>query len=173
MTEAGLVQLTAAEATQKIARGELSSEQYVQACRDRIAAADGEVHAFIHIDPAHALAQARQRLLETERRVGLGGDREPDVELVVAQIVVRYAGVLVDHVGGAPRVRGIDLGGHEHRAVAERASIEDRRDLADDALVEQVLDAGEYLVLADPGLACDVLVGPRRDREARPSSSWE
>lgn len=68
MTEAGLVQLTAAEATQKIARGELSSEQYVQACLDRIAAADGEVHAFIHLDPAHALAQARQR--DEEKRAG-------------------------------------------------------------------------------------------------------
>lgn len=59
MTEAALTKLTAVEAARKIAKGELSSEQYVQACLDRIAAADGEVHAFIHLDPAHAIAQAR------------------------------------------------------------------------------------------------------------------
>ena len=67
-------------------------------------------------------------------RVGLGGDREPQVELVVAQVVVRDAGVGVDHLRGAVGVLGIDLGRHEHRGVAERARVEDRRDLADDAL---------------------------------------
>jgi Asp-tRNA(Asn)/Glu-tRNA(Gln) amidotransferase A subunit family amidase len=65
VTEPGLAKLTAAEAARKIAQGELSSGQYVQACLDRIAAADGEIRAFIHLDPAHALAQARQRDEET------------------------------------------------------------------------------------------------------------
>jgi hypothetical protein len=50
-------------------------------------------------------------------------------------------------VRGAPRVLGVDLGGDEHRGVAERARVEDRRDLADDALVEQALHAREHLLL--------------------------
>ena len=83
-------------------------------------------------------------------RVGLGGDREPQVELVVAQVVVRDAGVCVDHLRGAVRVLGVDLGGDEHRGVAERARVEDRRDLADDALVEQALHAAHHLRLARP-----------------------
>ena len=71
----------------------------------------------------------------------------------------------VDDVGGAPRVLGVDLGGDEHRGVAERAGVEDRRDLADDPLVEQPRDRGHRLLLGDPGLRGDVLVGARGDRE--------
>ena len=84
-------------------------------------------------------------------RVGLDGDREPQVEVVVAQVVVRDARVRVDELRRAVRVRRIDLGRDEHRGVAERARVEDRRDLADDPLVEQVLDALEHLVLGQPG----------------------
>jgi hypothetical protein len=72
----------------------------------------------------------------------------------------------VNHVGGPPRVLGIDLGGDEHRRVAERARVEDRCDLADDALVEQALDPFHCLVFGDPGFLCDVLVGARRDWKA-------
>jgi len=43
------------------------------------------------------------------------------------------------------RVLGIDLCRDEHRRVAQRASVEDRRDLADDPLVEQALGAAEHL----------------------------
>src|ERR1019366_2472488 len=100
------------------------------------------------------------------RRVGLGGDCEPDVELVVAQVVVRHARVRVDHVGRPPGIVGIDLGGDQHRRVAQRAGVEDRRDLADDALVEQTLNAVHYLLLGDPGGARDVLIGLAGDREA-------
>ena len=85
----------------------------------------------------------------------LDGEREPHVELVVAQVVVADAGMRVDDLRGAPGVLGIDLGGDEHRAVAERARVEDRRDLADDALVEQALDAAQDLVLGDAGLGRD------------------
>ncbi len=92
------------------------------------------------------LGEHLERALEPELRVGLGGDREPEVELVVAQVVVRDAGVRVDDLRGAVRVLGVDLGGDEHRRVAERARVEDRRDLADDALVEQPLDARHHLL---------------------------
>jgi Asp-tRNA(Asn)/Glu-tRNA(Gln) amidotransferase A subunit family amidase len=54
----GAIDLTATQAAHEIARGALSARQYVQACLDRIAQREGEVQAFIHLDPAHALRQA-------------------------------------------------------------------------------------------------------------------
>ena len=107
-----------------------------------------------------------ERALQAELGVALDGEREPHVELVVAQVVVADAGVRVDDLRRAPGVLGIDLRGDEHRAVAERARVEDRRDLADDPLVEQALDALEDLVLGDPGELGDGRVGLRREREA-------
>ena len=112
------------------------------------------------------LGEGGERALEPERGAGLGRDREPDVELVVAQVVVADAGMLVDDVRGAPRVLRVDLGGDEHRGVAERTRIEDRRDLADDPLVEELLDAGDHLVLGDVRLGRDVLERFRCDWEA-------
>ena len=61
---------------------------------------------------------------------------------------------------------GVDLRGHQHRLVAERARVEDRRDLADDALVEQPLDARHHLVLGQPGEAGDMRERPLGEREA-------
>ena len=51
--------MTAANAAAEIARGRLSAEAYTRACLDRIAALEPTVHAFVHIDPDYALAQAR------------------------------------------------------------------------------------------------------------------
>ena len=109
--------------------------------------------------------QHLERPLEAQRRVRLSRDREPDVELVVSQVVVRDPGMLVDDVGGAPRVLGVDLGGDEHRGVAERARVEDRGYLADDALVEKALDSFHRLDFFDPGFGRDVLVWARCDRK--------
>jgi Asp-tRNA(Asn)/Glu-tRNA(Gln) amidotransferase A subunit family amidase len=64
-----LTALTAIEAAELIADGELTSEAYVGACLDRIAAMDGEVRAFAHLDPDAALAQA-QALDERQRDGG-------------------------------------------------------------------------------------------------------
>ena len=64
-----LTALTAIEAAELIAEGELTSEAYVGACLDRIAAMDDEVHAFVHLDPDAALAQA-QALDERQRDGG-------------------------------------------------------------------------------------------------------
>jgi hypothetical protein len=72
---------------------------------------------------------------------------------------------LID-LGGAPRVLGVDLRGDEHRAVAERARVVDRGDLADDPVGEQRLDAGEDLLLGDARLAGHGGVRPRLEREA-------
>jgi Asp-tRNA(Asn)/Glu-tRNA(Gln) amidotransferase A subunit family amidase len=69
MTEtAELVALTAIEAAELIAGGELSAESYVGACNERIAAIESTIHAFAHHDPADALMQARA--LDERRRGG-------------------------------------------------------------------------------------------------------
>ncbi len=59
MTENKLTALTATQAAAEIARGALSAAEYVGACLDRIAAVDGEIKAFVHLDRDYALAQAR------------------------------------------------------------------------------------------------------------------
>jgi Asp-tRNA(Asn)/Glu-tRNA(Gln) amidotransferase A subunit family amidase len=56
---ADLTALTAVKAATEIARGAISAEDYTRACLERIAAVETEVHAFVHLDPEHALAQAR------------------------------------------------------------------------------------------------------------------
>ncbi len=66
---AELMALTAIEAAERIAGGHISSEEYVGACLERIAALDGVVRAFAHHDPADALAQAKR--LDERRRSGL------------------------------------------------------------------------------------------------------
>ena len=68
MAEAALNTLTATEARREIERGALSAEEYVTACLDRIEALDGDVRAFVHLDRAHALGQARS--LDEWRRNG-------------------------------------------------------------------------------------------------------
>ncbi len=55
-----LADLPAAEAVARLRRRALSSEALVRACLDRIAAEDGRIGAFEHVDPAAALAQARR-----------------------------------------------------------------------------------------------------------------
>ena len=42
---------------------------------------------------------------------------------MVAQVVVRDPGVLVDRLGGPVGVLGVDLGRDQHRGVAERAAV--------------------------------------------------
>jgi Asp-tRNA(Asn)/Glu-tRNA(Gln) amidotransferase A subunit family amidase len=54
-----LATLSATEAADEIARGAISSEEYVAACLARIAQVEPEVQAFAHLDPEQALAQAR------------------------------------------------------------------------------------------------------------------
>src|SRR5712691_8817100 len=51
--------LTATQAAADIARGVISAEDYIRACLGRIAVVESEVRAFIHLDPEHALTQAR------------------------------------------------------------------------------------------------------------------
>jgi aspartyl-tRNA(Asn)/glutamyl-tRNA(Gln) amidotransferase subunit A len=55
-----LVRLTAAETARRIAAGEVSAVDVTQAHLDRIAEVDDRLHAFLHVDTAGALAQARR-----------------------------------------------------------------------------------------------------------------
>ena len=52
-------EMTACAAAAAIRAGELSSEQLVQACLDRIAQTEDRVGAWTYLDPLHALEQAR------------------------------------------------------------------------------------------------------------------
>ncbi len=52
--------LSAVEAAGQIRIGMLSSVDLVRACLDRIEQTDGELHAWAHLDPDHALAQAAE-----------------------------------------------------------------------------------------------------------------
>ncbi len=100
--------------------------------------------------------------VQAEPRVGLDGEREPHVEVVVAQVVVRDAGVGVDDLRGAPGVLGVDLGGDQHRGVAQRARVVDRRDLADDPLRRAAAARARSDLLArrSARAARDGVVGP-------------
>ncbi len=57
----GLTSLSAVEAARRLRDGEMTSEQLVQACLDRIEEAEPEVQAWAHLDPDYALEQARAR----------------------------------------------------------------------------------------------------------------
>lgn len=60
VAEDPILGLTAAELARKIHARELTSEEVTQAFLDRIAAVDGDIHAFLHIGAEAALATARQ-----------------------------------------------------------------------------------------------------------------
>jgi Asp-tRNA(Asn)/Glu-tRNA(Gln) amidotransferase A subunit family amidase len=68
MSDVHLAGLTAIEAAGRIAGGDMSAADYVGACLARIAATDGKVRAFIHLDLEEALRQARA--LDEQRRNG-------------------------------------------------------------------------------------------------------
>ena len=54
-----ITRASAAEIADVLARREASAAEVTQAHLDRIAAVDGEVHAFLHVDAEGALAAAR------------------------------------------------------------------------------------------------------------------
>jgi Asp-tRNA(Asn)/Glu-tRNA(Gln) amidotransferase A subunit family amidase len=62
-----LTELSATEASARIAAGRLTSEALVAACIERIQSREPEVRAWAHFDPAIALEQARARDRETPR----------------------------------------------------------------------------------------------------------
>ncbi|MBC7781566.1 MAG: amidase, partial [Proteobacteria bacterium] len=54
-----LNELSATAIVRSIEAGEVTCEAVTRACLERIAARDGAVGAWQHVEPAHALAQAR------------------------------------------------------------------------------------------------------------------
>jgi Asp-tRNA(Asn)/Glu-tRNA(Gln) amidotransferase A subunit family amidase len=68
VADADFASLTATEAAAEMARGAISAENYTHACLARIEAAEPEIQAFAHLDPEHALAQARA--LDERRATG-------------------------------------------------------------------------------------------------------
>ena len=62
-----LNELSATEAAQAIAAGDISSEALTTACLDRIAAREPDIFAWAYIDPDAALADARARDRESPR----------------------------------------------------------------------------------------------------------
>lgn len=69
---AKLNELTATVAAQMIADGEITAEQLVQDCLDRIEAREPEVQAWAYIDPDYALAQARAADQQRAEGKGVG-----------------------------------------------------------------------------------------------------
>ena len=63
-----LFELSAAEAISKIRNGEITSEELVHACLNRIEEVDAEIHAWTHLNPDYALEQARE--LDVRRQGG-------------------------------------------------------------------------------------------------------
>jgi Asp-tRNA(Asn)/Glu-tRNA(Gln) amidotransferase A subunit family amidase len=63
-----LTQLGAVEVARRLSDGALTSEQLVGACLERIGEAEPDVQAWTHLDPDHALEQARAR--DTARQSG-------------------------------------------------------------------------------------------------------
>ena len=70
MSQTDLATLGAAQAVRALRSGEMSAEDYTKACLARIAAREEEVQAWVHLDPGHALAQARAA--DDLRREGKG-----------------------------------------------------------------------------------------------------
>lgn len=71
-----LIRSTAAELAQHLADGNVTSVEITQAHLDRIAQVDGDVHAFLHVNPELSLAAARdsdQRRSTGESRGSLDG----------------------------------------------------------------------------------------------------
>ena len=60
------------------------------------------------------------------------GDREPQVERVIALVVVADAGMLVHHLGGRLQPVGPDPHGNQAALIAQTARVEDPADLPND-----------------------------------------
>ena len=59
MSSIDVIGLTAERAMGMLRAGECTSEELAQAYLDRIAAVDGDVHSYLHVDPERTLAAAR------------------------------------------------------------------------------------------------------------------
>lgn len=81
-----LTRLTAAELAGRLATGEVSSVEATQAHLDRIAAVDGQVHAFLHVSGEEALATAAD--VDRRRAAGEPLHALAGVPIAVKDVVV-------------------------------------------------------------------------------------
>ncbi|MCG2801598.1 MAG: Asp-tRNA(Asn)/Glu-tRNA(Gln) amidotransferase GatCAB subunit A, partial [Cellulomonas sp.] len=83
---ADLVRLSAAMLAQALTRGDVSSVEATRAHLDRIAAVDGDVHAFLHVSDEQALATAAG----VDKARAAGEDLHPlaGVPIAVKDVVV-------------------------------------------------------------------------------------
>ncbi|WNB84780.1 Asp-tRNA(Asn)/Glu-tRNA(Gln) amidotransferase subunit GatA [Cellulomonas sp. ATA003] len=86
MSATDLTRLTAADLAARLAAGEVSSVEATQAHLDRIAAVDGAVHAFLHVNADDALATARD--VDARRAAGEDLHALAGVPIAVKDIVV-------------------------------------------------------------------------------------
>src|SRR5215208_382855 len=107
----------------------------------------GAAYVVQHVDGA----------FESQAGVGRDGDGIPEVELVVALVVVGDAGVGVYGLGALVEFVVRDRGGDQARLVPEDARGEDRADLADHTPPLERLYPADDLVARDPHLAPDGL----------------
>src|ERR687898_1937024 len=107
----------------------------------------GAAYAVQHVDGA----------FESQAGVGRDGHGIPEVELVVALVVVGDAGVGVYSLGAFAQPVCLDPGGDQARLVAEDARVEDGADLAYHPPPLERLYAPDHLVARDAQLAPDGL----------------
>src|SRR5690242_14169566 len=93
-----LTSLSAARAAQRIAEGELSPVALLDAYLERIASADGAIHAWVGVDEAGARATARERLSE----VRAGRRRGPLHGVPVGIKDIFHVAGMTTTCGGAP-----------------------------------------------------------------------
>jgi aspartyl-tRNA(Asn)/glutamyl-tRNA(Gln) amidotransferase subunit A len=77
---------SATEMADALAAGEVTSVELTQACLDRIAAVDADVHAFLHVDTEGALATARE--VDADRAAGKDLPRLAGVPIAIKDVVV-------------------------------------------------------------------------------------
>jgi aspartyl-tRNA(Asn)/glutamyl-tRNA(Gln) amidotransferase subunit A len=80
------IKKTAAELADALAAGEVTSVELTQAHLDRIAAVDGAVHAFLHVDAEGALAQAAAS--DARRAAGTPASALDGVPIAVKDVMV-------------------------------------------------------------------------------------
>ena len=85
MSSHELTGLGAIDAARSIAQGEITSEALVAACLGRIAARDGDVRAWAHLDPEHALRTAREA--DEARVEGKGGGPLHGVPIGIKDVI--------------------------------------------------------------------------------------
>ena len=103
------------------------------------------------------LAELSEGLVD---ELGAGdGEGEPEIELVVAGVVVGYAGQGVDSGDDLVELVERDFGGDEGADIAQVGGIEDSADAADDVVLLKLLD-----LLDDLGFGGAELLGELEER---------